>query len=129
MPYRLSYLDDDEIVFTEYELPLGAHEVIRAAAASISMAEQHGARRFLGDCRALDSPPEIPDGAFVGEVVHRLGADARFVEALVVPQEPEAKAAFEAYARAAAKSGVTVRLFAALPEAKRWLRGSPAADR
>jgi hypothetical protein len=79
MPYNLSYVEDDGIVFTEYLPPLSQADYAEIVPANLAMAAETGALLFLGDCRAL------PPGGSVFDV-YALGVAER--RALTRPRPP-----------------------------------------
>ncbi|MDR3685976.1 MAG: hypothetical protein P4L93_03305 [Coriobacteriia bacterium] len=130
MAYKLSYLEEDDILFTEYVPPVSLEDCIEAMGDNLTMAAQTGALRLLGDCRALLVSTGVSDVYQLGAVLDQLGFDRRSHEALVVVGGPTiSDGECEPFSRVCSPRGVVVRLFGSIEEARAWLRTCPRKAR
>ena len=126
MAYKLSYLEEDDILFTEYVPPVSLEDRVEAMGDNLTMAAQKGALRLLADCRALPVAPDVRDVYQLGAMLDQLGFDRRSHEALVVFGGPTTSAKdHEMFRRVSSPRGVVVRLFETVEEATSWLRMCP----
>jgi len=123
MAYKLRYIEEDDILFTEYFPPVSLEDRVEAMGDNLTLAARTGALRLLGDCRALPVAPDVGDVYRLGAVLDQLGFDRRSHEALVVLGGPSICARdYEMFARIGSPRGVVVRLFETVEEATDWLR-------
>jgi hypothetical protein len=126
MPYNMSYLDDDGIVFTKYIPPTTPSELAGIVQANLALAAEKGALLFLGDVSALPNSASAIDVYELAAMLDRLGVDRRMREALVVSPDSTHAGSFDFYVTATSNRGLQVRLFGTIEEAKEWLRGEGA---
>jgi hypothetical protein len=122
VPYKISYLAEDAIVFTEYVPPLVASDYADIVAANIAMGAEKGSLRFLGDCTALPWSDSLIDVYELGDLLDSLGLDPRIREALVVKMDEKADPNFEFFVTVTSNRGLQVRLFPTIEEATAWLK-------
>jgi len=123
MAYKLRYIEEDDILFTEYIPPVSLEDRVEAMGDNLSLAARTGALRLLGDCRALPVAPDVGDVYQLGAVLDQLGFDRRSHEALVVFGGPTICAGeYEMFSRVGSPRGIVMRLFETVEEATAWLR-------
>jgi hypothetical protein len=126
MPYTITYLDGEGIVFTEYEPPMTNEQLYQVVMDNLALAAEIGAMLFLGDCRTLPNSASLFDVYQIADLLDGLGVDHRMREALVVTLDPAGKSSFDFYVTVTSNRGLQVRLFADIGEAKAWLTSEGA---
>ncbi|NTU72068.1 MAG: hypothetical protein HGB10_09660 [Coriobacteriia bacterium] len=121
MPYTITYLEDEAVVFTDYEPPTSLAELEQVVADNFRIASEKGSWLFLGDCTKLPSSGSVIDVYELGETLDRIGADFRMREALVVTPDPDERGDFEFFVTVTTNRGIVVRLFTTMEEAREWL--------
>lgn len=121
MPWSLEYLPTENIVETIFEGDLKSQEVRDAVIASVEMAKQNNAYRFLADCTTMQGSGDAFDIYQLGELIQSIvpGRDVR--EAVLLPVGTPAVADLEFYETVTANRGFNVRLFAERGLALKWL--------
>jgi hypothetical protein len=128
MSYKLTYLEEDGIVFTHYIPPTTPAELAEIVKANLELAAEKGALRFLGDCRELPNSEPIIDAYELATMLDRLGVDHRSREALVVTPDPTHASSFDFYVTVTSNRGLQVRLFETIEEATEWLRNEAVEE-
>jgi hypothetical protein len=121
VPYTISHLADEGIIFTEYAPPIALPELQRVVMENLAMAADTGAMLFLGDCRSLPNRSSLIDVYQLADLLDSLEVDRRMREALVVTIDPGRESSFDFYVTVTTNRGIQVRLFAETDEAKAWL--------
>ena len=121
MPYRVSYLEDDGIVLTEYLPPYPMEEFAPCITETLAVAAEHDSLLFMGDCRAMPNEGSPFDVYELGTMLDEMGVDGRMREALIIRLDPQALDTFDFFVTVTSNRGLKVRLFESPEDARRWL--------
>jgi hypothetical protein len=121
MPYKLTYLEDEHIILTEYTTPVSQADLGECIQANLAMAAEKGTLLFLGDARDLPSDGSLIDVYRLAELLDSSGVDRRMREAMVIRADPESERMFEFFVTVTSNRGLVVRVFGDIDEARQWL--------
>ena len=129
MPWRTSYHQDLRIVESRYEGRLDASQLAEATEATLALARQWGADRFLADCTALEGGHSALD---LFGVLERLQSDDELPRgwrnAIVGPSTPDAARDVDFWETLCRNRGLNVRIFAERDAAVTWLLERPRSS-
>lgn len=120
MPWHITYQADTQIVETSYVGRLLPAELYAAVSQTIAAGRDHQARRFLGDCTALQGGHSILDLYELANLIIAL-RPGPIKEAVLLPQLAAIQEEVQFWETTCVNRGFNVRLFADKAAAVRWL--------
>jgi hypothetical protein len=123
MPWSVSYSDELDAVLTVYAGALPANALSEAIEATITLAQERGTTRFLGDCSGLQGGHSIGDLYDLANLLEAFGLGRGVREAIILPQLSAQAQDVHFWETICLNRGYTVRVFATMLEAQGWLVG------
>jgi hypothetical protein len=128
MPWSTSYRSDPAFVLIVYSGVIPPEALVEAATTTLALGRQHGTKRFLADCTALEGGHSIVDLYNLAKLLESVGIPVGTREAIVLPQLAAAADDVQFWETTCRNRGFIVRVFADVAPAMAWLvAGEPQA--
>ncbi len=124
MPWKISYLESQKIIRTEYTDPFMPEDFLKVIAENISIAKEKQTNLFLADCTDLTRSGNVIDIYQLGNMLQAMNAEIHIKEAIVVmKQKGNVVSDLQFFETVANNRLINVRLFFDLETALAWLVG------
>ncbi|MBK6791277.1 MAG: hypothetical protein IPG80_01760 [Anaerolineales bacterium] len=124
MPWKISYLENQKIIRTEYTDPFMPEDFLKVIAENISIAKEKQTNLFLADCTDLTRSGNVIDIYQLGNMLQAMNAEIHIKEAIVVmKQKGNVVSDLQFFETVANNRLINVRLFFDLETALAWLVG------
>lgn len=124
MPWKISYLESQKIIRTEYTDPFMPEDFLKVIAENISIAKEKQTNLFLADCTDLTRSGNVIDIYQLGNMLQAMNAEIHIKEAIVVmKQKGNVVSDLQFFETVANNRLINVRLFFDFESALAWLVG------
>ena len=124
MPWKISYLESQKIIRTEYTDPFMPEDFLKVIAENILIAKEKQTNLFLADCTDLTRSGNVIDIYQLGNMLQAMNAEIHIKEAIVVmKQKGNVVSDLQFFETVANNRLINVRLFFDLETALAWLVG------
>ncbi len=124
MPWKISYLESQKIIRTEYTDPFMPEDFLKVIAENISIAKEKQTNLFLADCTDLTRSGNVIDIYQLGNMLQAMNAEIHIKEAIMVmKQKGNVVSDLQFFETVANNRLINVRLFFDLETALAWLVG------
>ncbi|MBK7448996.1 MAG: hypothetical protein IPJ47_06050 [Anaerolineales bacterium] len=124
MPWKISYLENQKIIRTEYTDPFMPEDFLKVIAENISIAKEKQTNLFLADCTDLTRSGNVIDIYQLGNMLQAMNAEIHIKEAIMVmKQKGNVVSDLQFFETVANNRLINVRLFFDLETALAWLVG------
>lgn len=121
MPWTVTFDAGPAVVRMTFTGIVPPEELRMAVGRTLELAEEHGALRFLADCRTLEGGHSLFDLFAKAQEVEHSGLSRSVREAVLLPASERARADVQFWETAARNRGFEVRVFPDLDSAMAWL--------
>lgn len=125
MTWRIEFDAEHGIVETLYSGWMSPSELKDAVEATLSVAREHAAMRYLSDCAGLQGGHSVFDLYGIVDFLESCGFSRLSKEAVIFPQLEHAAREVEFWETSSKNRGFNVRLFNDRDSAIAWLLESP----
>lgn len=124
MPWKISYLESQKIIRTEYTDPFMPEDFLKVIAENILIAKEKQTNLFLADCTDLTRSGNVIDIYQLGNMLQAMNAEIHIKEAIVVmKQKGNVVSDLQFFETVANNRLINVRLFFDFESALAWLVG------
>ncbi|MBK9780738.1 MAG: hypothetical protein IPP55_11920 [Anaerolineales bacterium] len=124
MPWKISYLENQKIIRTEYTDPFMPEDFLKVIAENISIAKEKQTNLFLADCTDLTRSGNVIDIYQLGNMLQAMNAEIHIKEAIMVmKQKGNVVSDLQFFETVANNRLINVHLFFDLETALAWLVG------
>ncbi len=122
MPWKINYLETEQIVETFYEGNLSGAEVRKAAKASLTMGLEKNTHLFLGNCTTLQPSRSLFDIYEIAKFLLELKPSRLSKEAILLPDMELSANQMRFYETLGRNRGFEIRVFNDREQAIQWLK-------